>query len=295
MKKARMNLKRLRYNLPMKQRIVFFGSGAYTVPIVESLQNHGLQLVITTEAEGTLIDFLKQNGISFHSTHLENPKDSEAIKKFKPTLGVLASYGAFIPRQVIGIFPNGILNIHPSLLPKYKGPSPIQTTILAGEHETGVTIIKLDELVDHGPIVAQEKLKLRGDETTEELKRLLFAKGANMISSIIRMVEQGKKIKFTEQDHSKQTFTQKTTRQDGYIDIENPPNFEVLDRMIRAYYPWPGIWTKWQIADGRWQIVKLLPSQKIQVEGKKPMSYQEFINGYQKEGTELLQRLGIAD
>src|SRR3989344_9366810 len=116
----------------MKQRIIFFGSGTYTLPIIKALKPHGLILVVTTEKKGSFTQFLVQEHVQFISPNLKQKEDIDNINDSKPTLGVLASYGAVIPKKVLGMFPMGILNIHPSLLPKYKGPSPIQATILNG-------------------------------------------------------------------------------------------------------------------------------------------------------------------
>lgn len=282
----------------MKQRIIFYGSGDYTFPIIKVLKRHGLILVVTTEKEAPFTQFLKQENVQYMCSSLNRKEDIEKISDSNPTLGVLASYGAIIPKKVLRMFPLGIFNIHPSLLPKYKGPSPIQSTILSGEKETGVTIITLDEQVDHGPIVAQKKIALEGAETAEELIQKLFAIGAEMIDQLL----QGDSLKTTEQNHTQESFTKRLTRDAGFIDIHNPPNPIMLDRMIRAYHPWPGVWLKYQISKNerakrlyknQKSIIKLLPNQKIQVEGKSPMSYKDFINGYQQAGKRLLEQLGL--
>ncbi|MEK9176476.1 MAG: hypothetical protein AAB520_03470, partial [Patescibacteria group bacterium] len=94
------------------------------------------------------------------------------------------------------------------------------------------------------------------------------------------------------QDDSKATFTKIITKQDGYIDLSSPPGLEQLDRMIRAYYPWPGTWTKYEIRSTKSEIFKLLPGGKIQVEGKKSTSLTDFKNGYEK-GEEFLKKIGL--
>lgn len=284
----------------MKQKIVFFGSGDYSISVIEMLKSLGLELVITTETQGPLIEYLKTNSIQFESTKVTGDKKISKqelwnkVKNLKPTLGVLASFGAIIPQDVIDLFPHGIWNIHPSLLPKFKGPSPIQATILSDEIETGVTIIKLDDQVDHGPILAQEKIQLDGSETSQLLKHELFKKGGEMIVDLINILSKGE-IKITEQDHSKETWTEKITKDHGKIDLENPPSPELLDKMIRAYYPWPTVWGYWKTKNGKIKLVKLLPDKKIQVEGKKVMSFKDFKNGYQEEGTKLLNELNLAE
>lgn len=277
----------------MKQRIIFFGSGEYTIPIIEVLREFDLKLVVTTEKDGPFIKYLKKNDLPFISSDLKDKKDVEKIKKEDPTIGVLASYGAILPQSILDLFPEGIINVHPSLLPKFKGPSPIQSTILAGETETGTTIIKLDEQVDHGPIIMQDKVSLIGDETTQGLKNALFTIGSYMIGSIIEKLEKGEKIQLTEQDHSKEIFTHpRFEKQDGYIEYSTPPEPKELDRKIRAFYPWPTVWFKTKI-NGKEKLIKLFPEKQIQVEGKRIMSFKDFINGY-PEGKEILKALRLS-
>ncbi len=283
--------------IQMKQRVVFFGSGDYSIPVIQMLQNHGLVYVLTTEVGSPLISFLQKENIPYASTKVTGEKKIardelwKSVEELEPTLGVLASFGAIIPQRIIDLFPEGIWNIHPSLLPKYKGPSPIQGTLLAGDEETGVTIITLDDQVDHGPILAQERVQLDGTETTEQLKHDLFAKGAAMIETLLTTKEQGEELISTPQNHKNETWTEKITKEHGKIDAENPPEPVQLDRMIRAYHPWPGVWFQWKMENGKSRIVKLLPSNKIQVEGKNIMTFKDFINGYQEEGKKILNKL----
>lgn len=288
-------------------RVVFFGSGTYTIPIIQILKKHGLQLVVTTENETdpgekqkTFADYLKTKQITFITSDLKNPEDIEKIRQIKPDLAILASYGVIIKSEIIKLFPQGIINVHPSLLPIYKGASPIQTTILNGDKQTGVTLHYLDEELDHGPIIKQEVYKLKGDETTQDLKNKLFAIGAKMIEDAINKLEKGDlpagkagKLETHKQDHSKEVFTKRRfSRADGKIDLNKPPSSEVLKRMIRAFYPWPGVWFETEFM-GKKQRVKLLPNNKIQAEGKNVMSFKDFVNGYGKEGKELLVKLNL--
>ncbi|HRN96289.1 MAG TPA: methionyl-tRNA formyltransferase [Candidatus Levybacteria bacterium] len=282
----------------MKQKIVFFGSGDYSIPVIQMLVLHGLKLVLTTETQGPLISYLKSENVPFLSTKVTEDKQIskqelwQQVEAIQPTLGVLASFGAIIPQRIIDLFPQGIWNIHPSLLPKYKGPSPIQATILSGDTETGVSIITLDDQVDHGPILAQEKVLLTGSETTQQLKNELFSKGAEMIKNLLESLENGNTITHTPQKHDQETWTEKIIKQNGRIGVGSPPARDVLDRMIRAYYPWPGVMFEWEV-NGKKKLIKLLPENTIQVEGKREMKFKEFINGYQEEGRKLLETLNL--
>jgi methionyl-tRNA formyltransferase len=275
------------------QSLVFFGSGSYSIPVIKMLTGHGLSFVLTTETDGPLLKFLIENNIPYATTKVTGDKKIaraelwKKIENVQPTLGVLASFGAIIPQHIIDLFPEGIWNIHPSLLPKFKGPSPIQYTLLSEDTTTGVTIISLDDQVDHGPILAQEEYPLTGAETSQELLDTLFTKGSQLIEELLLKDQ----IDSNPQDHSQETWSEKITKESGYIDIENPPSHEQLDKMIRAYHPWPGVWTKWNKGEGFEKIVKFLPNNNIQVEGKKPMTHKDFINGYGEEGKVLLEKL----
>jgi methionyl-tRNA formyltransferase len=271
--------------MQMKLKIVFFGSSKFVLPIIEVLKdNFELSLVITTEhgPNSPIISYCKKHKLHCYIV-LEYRKQKNDIIKIiqaiKVPLGILASFGAIIPSEILQIFPKGILNIHPSLLPKYRGPTPVQTAILKGDKTTGVTIIKLDEQVDHGPILFQKKEAILENDTSESLYDRLFRLGSSSIVRTIQLYSKGK-ITPRKQDHSKATFTRFLTRQDGFVDLQVPPAPEVLNRMIRAYYPWPGVCTKLKIKNEKLKIIKFLPDKKIQVEGRKPISYKDFLNGY---------------
>lgn len=284
----------------MQLRIVFFGSGTYSIPIIKILQKHGLQLVVTTEDKAdinekhaTFAGWLKKEHIPFKTSKLMMENDIKKIKAVKADVAVLASYGVIIKPDVIDLFEKGIINIHPSLLPKYKGPTPIQATILNGEEKTGVTIHKLDEIVDHGPILATKEVKLNGKETMQDLKNLLFKLGAEMLDEIITKLESGEILEEKSQVENKK-YTPKLLRESGHITLDKTPDKTTLDRMIRAYYPWPGVWFEAMLS-GKKRRVKLLPNNQIQVEGSKVMKLKDFANGYQKEGQTLLSVLSLYD
>lgn len=303
----------------MKQKTVFFGSGEYTIPVLEKLISHGLDLVVTTEhnPNSPLLKFCHENNIQTISCFTASDLTNHKSLIINHTLAVLASYGAFIPDEIINLFPEGIINIHPSLLPKYKGPSPVQYALLNGETITGVTLIKLDNEIDHGPMLSQKPYNLTGNETTPDLLSILFEIGADLVEEVIIKLENDEKVTETPQDHSKESWSYKIEKKDGYIDLSNLPidelevrNFKFeIDRKVRSYYPWPGVWFRYPvIATKRHhkmastlgvqsnlenKIIKLLPEDRIQVEGKNPMSYKDFINGFGEEGRELLEKLRL--
>jgi len=306
----------------MKTKIVFFGSSKYVIPIIKVLQkNFDLSLVVTTEApkhnlalQGDalqsypVVKYCVENKIPCLSvSSLFDPKVNDQLSNARPPasslagevgrvncqIAVLADFGLFIPNEILNIFPKGIINIHPSLLPKYRGPTPVQTAILDGKKETGVSIIKLDQEIDHGPILGQEKEEILPLDTAQSLYERLFRKGGEMLPNILNKYLNGS-LSIITQNHKHATFTKHLTRQNGFVDINKPPPPEVLKRMINAYFPWPGVWTK-IIIDNKELRTKFLPDKKIQVEGKKPMSYKDFKNGYPNLGKEILIKLGLID
>ena len=275
-----------------KLKIVFFGSSKFVIPIIEVLnKNFNLCLVITTEKKSTdpVPSYCIKSKVCYYVvTDFGKKITFNKVKEISPDIGILASFGAIVPKSVLDIFKYGVLNIHPSLLPKYRGPSPVQAAILNGDKKTGVTIIKLDDQVDHGPTLTQKEELIKENDTAESLYERLFKLAS---SSIVRTIELYLKeeIKPREQNHKQATFTKMLTRKDGFIDTQSP---QILDRMIRAYHPWPGAWTQIRINDKGLRI-KFLPDKKIQVEGKKPMSYKDFLNGYPNLNPVILNRQSL--
>lgn len=174
-------------------------------------------------------------------------KWEEEIKKMKPDVMVMASYGKIVPRNILEIPAFGVLNIHPSLLPKFRGPSPIQSAILADEDKTGVTIILTDDKMDHGPILYQMACRLSVKNLSKE-KKLIFSLGykdlsekladigADLICEAIPDWILGK-IKPEPQDEALATYTKKITKEEGLIDWNEPA--EIIERKIRAFEVWP--------------------------------------------------------
>ncbi|HEX9721867.1 MAG TPA: methionyl-tRNA formyltransferase [Candidatus Paceibacterota bacterium] len=202
---------------------------------------------------------------------------------------VVGFWGDIVKKEMLEKPKYGALNVHPSLLPKYRGPTPVPAAILAGETETGVSIIKMDEEVDHGPLLAQREFSIfnyqfsngKGNPTTPELLQVLWEMGADLLVEILPKYIAGE-ITPQEQDHSKATFTKKLTREDGFIDWKQNP--EYIDRQVRAYTPWPGAFTFWK--GKRVKILKAhvedgkLVIDELQMEGKKSTTLQEFLLGH---------------
>jgi len=232
------------------------------------------------------------------------------LKNLKPDLIIVAAYGKILPKQAVDLPGFGCINVHPSLLPKFRGPSPIQNTILLGEKETGSTIMLMDEGMDSGDILAQEKIEIENEDNTLTLSEKLSKLSTRLLlQTIPPWVE--RKITPKKQDASKSTLCQLIERNDGEI-IWNQDALDIYNK-YRALYPWPGIFTFWK-NENSIQRIKLLKIQlqkinpeihheigevfeigdsigiqaikgviileEVQLEGKKPVSAKEFSNGY---------------
>jgi len=177
------------------------------------------------------------------------------ILNLKPDLIVVAAYGQILPKEILEIPKFGCLNVHPSLLPRWRGPSPIQYTILNGDEKTGVTIILMDEKMDHGPILTNSKLQITNPKITYlELHNKLAEIGAGLLLETIPKWIKGE-IKPEPQDESKTTYTKILTREGGEIDWKK--SAEDLERQIRAFDPWPGSFTFWEIMKGKLLRIKI--------------------------------------
>ena len=167
----------------------------------------------------------------------DRPKDIyEQLVAYKADVGVLVAYGRIIPQSIIDIFPHGILNIHPSLLPHYRGSIPIEQAILDGASETGVSVMGLVAAMDAGPVYAQQKVALTGSETKQELTAKLLRIGSQLIIDVLPSVLEGS-AKPAEQDESQATFTKLIQKSDGNLDLRG--SAEQCEREVRAYAVWP--------------------------------------------------------
>lgn len=295
----------------MKLKIVFFGTPFFVVPVLEALMKDfdvvgvvttpdvkiGRKKILTgTPVKLTYEKYLaktKKKGLIIASQQFNN-LTIQQLQKLQPDLFVVAAYGHLIPQSLLDIPKYGSLNIHPSLLPKYRGPSPIQSAILDGNNTTGITIIKMDEEIDHGPILLKKEIPITESDTFETLHIKLFTLAAEMLARTIPRYVSGK-LKPKPQNHKLATYTSHITRQDGFIEwpkIDSLSSLEIrnlkleIERKVRAYYPWPTVWLVTN-KHGKEQRVKLLPGKRIQPEGGKPMSLKDFTNGYPDLGEKI--------
>jgi methionyl-tRNA formyltransferase len=242
----------------------------------------------------------------------ENFKDAQRIKELeelKPDIIVIAAYGRILPDAILNIPRFRCVNIHPSLLPRYRGPSPIAAAILSGDVTTGVTIMLVEHKVDSGPILSQQEMRITDEDTTGTLSHCLAELGADLLIETLPEWTAGRILPVA-QDESLASYTRMETREDGALDWRQPA--ERLWRQVRALSPWPGCYTRWK--NMTIKINKVIPVNVVhskppgeviilpktyparvavqtglgllgfvtmQPEGKREMTGQEFIAGHQ--------------
>ena len=219
-----------------------------------------------------------------------DPLNKEFIKelaRLKPEIGILYAYGKILPSEILDIFDRGILNLHPSLLPKYRGPSPIQSAILDNKLETGYSIIKLTPRMDAGDIIFQEKIKIGPNDTFASLKEKIIIQASQKLPGVLREYLKGQID--PEKQSGKVTYCKMIKKTDG--DITPRDTAKSAYGKYRAFVEWPGtriITSKMPIiikeAKYTRKKIKLI---KVQVPGKKAITFDAFKNGYSELLTEL--------
>lgn len=259
---------------------IFFGTDEFAVKILDGLKRSEVRpkFIITTPDKPKGRKFIltpppvkvwaEENGIKFNQ-----PEKLKDFNLLPCTVAIVASYGKILPAALLAQPQRGFVNIHPSLLPQHRGATPLQAAILAGDVETGVSLMIVDEQMDHGAIIAQEKLVLT-DQTFLELRDQTAALGTKLILNCLPQWLEGK-IEAVAQNDALATYTQKIKKEDGLIDLT--ASAELNHRKIRAYTPWPGAYffrggkriiiKKARLADGKLIIERVL------LEGKKEMDY----------------------
>lgn len=264
-------------------RILFMGSGNFAVPALkelldlERLLSWGrIILAVFTRPDKPAgrqrkpaLTPVKQLSLKYQVPVLEpakinSPEWIKKIQDLRPDLIIVCAYGQIIPKKILDIPKFGCINIHPSLLPKYRGSSPIQTAILNGEAKTGVTIMLLDEKLDHGPILSQRKEKIKKEDTSETIGSRLAEIGAKLLISFLPHYLNGN-ARPQPQDHKKATFTQELVKEKGRINWQK--GADEIERQIRAYSPWPGTWTIWK-TNSQEKILKIIQAQKNKTNNK---------------------------
>lgn len=251
-------------------RVVFMGTPAFAVPVLEALVSAGCEVVAAysrpdrpsgrgrrTSSTPVKAAAEAMDIAVFQPPSLKAPKVQAELEALAPDVVVVAAYGLFLPGDVLDLPRHSCLNIHPSLLPKLRGPSPVSTAIVDGETTTGVTIMVMDEGVDTGPILAQREIPIGGSETAEQLTSRLFEMGARLLVEVLPDWAEGR-IQASPQDGSQATITRLLSREDGRIDWGE--DAEQIARRVRGFTPWPGSHTYW---DGRMlKIIEATPGDR---------------------------------
>jgi methionyl-tRNA formyltransferase len=299
-------------------RIVFMGSPEFVVPVLNLLRLSGqtITAVYTRpdkpagRGREILAPPVKTAALKMGLSVLQ-PADFKAgetveqLRSLRPEAIVVAAYGLILPQTVLASAPFGCINIHPSLLPKYRGPSPVVASLLAGDEFAGVSVMQLDAGMDSGPLFCRAQIPVLDCADAVSLTAELFLIGGQLVLEVLARLGQGKIVPLT-QDSTQATFTREITREDGKIDWRSTA-VEIW-RQVRAYQPWPQAYSYWRgkqvkiiealplpeaeqsvpglvgaqsanqeivIGTGR----GLLAVQKLQIEGKKAMSAAEFLRG----------------
>jgi methionyl-tRNA formyltransferase len=232
-------------------RAVLIGSGAFAVPILDAvLSAPELEVVGVVSAPDRPVGRkavvrpvpvatrARELGLRLlQPARIRHPDAVAAIGALRPAIGVLADYGQIVPATILELPEHGILNVHPSLLPRHRGASPIPATILEGDPESGVTLIRMDAGLDTGPVVATSRWRLTGGESAPELEARAAAEGAALLSRAIGPWLRGE-IAATPQGEDGVTLTRPLRRDDGRLDPARPAG--LLERQVRAFQPWPG-------------------------------------------------------
>ncbi len=294
----------------------FFGTDEFSVKVLDTLKNKGLipSLIVTIpdKPKGRKMIMTsplakvwgEENGIKvIQPSSLRDSKSDLVTQSTTSNLSastpfdffLVASYGKIIPQEILDLPTHGTLNIHPSLLPKYRGPSPLETAILNGNDETGVTIIKLDAEMDHGPILAQESIGLNDKYNFEQLRDKTAELGAELLTQILPDYL-ADKINPREQDHDRATYTKKFTKEDGLLGQADLPFTNY--RKILALNPWPSTYLDYPGPKGKIRVIikgahlakseqnendEKLIYDRVTPAGKKEMDWQSFLNGFKNK------------
>ena len=308
----------------MQKKIVFMGTPNFSVPILKSIyKNNFLVEAVYTQPpkksqrgqkiNKSPINKIAENlGITCRVPNIlkDNKEEYEFLKKLNPDIVIVVAYGQIIPKEFIEICKLGFINVHGSILPKWRGAAPIQRSIINLDKETGISIMKISEKLDSGPVCGVYKIKINPNDNTQEISKKLSLLASEKIIIEIKDILEGK-AKFVEQNHTQATYAKKITKSEGLIDWADSP--EKIIGKVNGLFPVPGAFfiyneerykvLKAEITKNKGQIGEVLTNDleiacgdnqslrilKIQRQGKKPQDIKEFILGSQiKKGTNLI-------
>lgn len=236
-------------------KIVFFGTSEVGIPILEQLKSrHEILQVITAPdalvgrkqilTSSPIAQYAEKNGLPLQKPAKvkNNPQFLDYLNSLAADIFIVVSYGKILPAELLNMPPLKTINVHFSLLPKYRGAAPIQFALLNGETKTGTTIFVLDEQVDHGPILAQADLEIATDDNFISLGKKLSDLSAELLINTLPDYQSGK-LKPRQQDHEQATTTKLISKEDGKVNWYHPA--QQTFNQYRAFMAWPGIWTTW--------------------------------------------------
>ena len=261
----------------MFKKIVFMGTSNFSVPILKSLYQNGYPIVtiytqppqksmrgqkvnkspIQKMAENLCIECRTPDSLK------ENNEEYNFLKLLNPDLVIVVAYGQLIPKNYLSLSKHGFINIHASLLPKWRGAAPIQRSIMNLDKETGVSIMKIVEKLDAGPVMMQEKINVTSEMNAEDLSNKLSDLSSKLILECIDEIE-GKKAKFIDQDEQKATYAKKINKEEGKINWDN--SAENILAQINSLLPNPGAW--FSFMGERYKILKASISETEGEKGK---------------------------
>jgi methionyl-tRNA formyltransferase len=236
-------------------RIVFMGSPDFAVPVLEALaRNYPLVGVVTQpdrpagrggkpHPPAVKKSAIQLNLPIIQPEKLRHPEAMGQLQAWKPDLVIVAAFGQILRQEVLDLAPYGCINVHASLLPRWRGAAPIQASILTGDTETGITIMKMDAGVDTGPILSQHAVTISLEETGGSLFEKLSLLGADLLLETLPRYLSGELIP-TPQLEEGVTYAPRLAREDGRLDFTR--SALELERRVRAYAPWPGTWLEWK-------------------------------------------------
>ena len=315
-------------------RSIFLGTPAFAVPTLERMVEAGHQvLAVVTQpdrprgrGQNPAAPAVKEAAVRlglpvYQPERVRRPESVEFLKELRAEVMVVVGYGQIIPQAVIDLAPFGIINVHASLLPKYRGAGPIQWAILNGETRTGVTTMRIDAGLDTGDMLLKEETEIGPEENAVELGKRLAVLGADLLLKTLRGLEKGNIIP-EPQNPLEATLAPLLKKGDGVIDWSQPA--VAIHNRVRGLQPWPGAYTSFRgntlhiwksrvaaggvrsLSDGAppGRFVSLKPAAvqcgdgalellEVQLEGRKRMAAAEFANGQRLAGNEILGELPI--
>jgi methionyl-tRNA formyltransferase len=308
--------------------LIFCGTPQFAVPTLEKLveEKFSIQLIITNPDEprgrghkvqpSPVKEAALKHGLAvYQPAKVKTDETREYLSQFRPDAMVIVAYGHIVPQWMIDLPPLGCINLHASLLPKYRGAAPINWAIIRGEKETGITTMKIDAGMDTGDMLLERRETIRDDDTTETLGARLSVMGADLMIETLRKLERGE-IAPRPQDSSKATIAPKVKKEDGVIDWSLTA--EEIERRVRGLAPWPGAFTSFRgmrlhvwraeavaAAEGSSAAPGMISAagkrlavacgagtqlllHEVQMEGRKRISARDFANGAHAESGEKL-------